>query len=219
MHKIIKFALMTVENAYRELLDPLKNIYEAREASNIADWVFEKITGINRLNRISSKMTQLNKPEIDLLQASMHRLLQNEPVQYVLNEAWFYKMKFFVDNNVLIPRPETEELVAWVINDAGKMKADEQNGLNILEVGTGSGCIAIALKKEIPNAKITSLDISEPALKVAQQNALAHDAQIDFIQLDFLIETNWTLLPLTDIIVSNPPYIPAKEKSVMDKNV
>lgn len=217
-HKIIKFALMTVEKEYKALLDPLKNIYEEREALNIADWVFEKITGINRLQRTTAKLTLMDNSTSRHLDAALLRLLHHEPVQYVLNEAWFYKMNFYVNKEVLIPRPETEELVEWIINDT-RETLNARGALHIIDIGAGSGCIPVALKKQIPSAEIYSIDISEPALQVARKNALAHHTKIEFVQLDFLNEHEWDILPLFDIIVSNPPYIPAKEKMKLNKNV
>src|SRR5438034_9965666 len=103
-HKIIKFAVMTIEQLYKTYIEQLKSIYDEREASNIADWAFESIAGIKRLDRITNKNTQLNHSAIEQLNFKLQQLLQHKPVQYVLGEAWFYKMKFFVNEHVLIPR-------------------------------------------------------------------------------------------------------------------
>jgi release factor glutamine methyltransferase len=139
-------------------------------------------------------------------------------------------MKFFVNENVLIPRPETEELVEWVVEDARGKKYDVRSKKNInivhptsaivhiLDIGTGSGCIAIALKKEL-NADIIAVDISARALSVAKRNADDQNVKIDLLQLNFLDNSNWDKLPVFDIIVSNPPYIPEKEKGSLEKNV
>jgi release factor glutamine methyltransferase len=210
---------MTIDDAYKALLDPLKNIYESREATNIADWVFESITGINRLKRLTNKTSEMDSSKSKLLDESLQRLLSHEPLQYVLNEAWFFKMKLFVNKEVLIPRPETEELVEWILDDIRKHVRYQGADIHIVDIGTGSGCIAIALKKEIPGSTIYSIDISEPALRVARQNAEAHMVKIDFLQLNFLDESNWDKLNSFDIIVSNPPYIPEGEKIKLDKNV
>src|SRR5450432_219283 len=117
LHKIIKFAVMTTEQAYNDFLDKLEQLYERREAVNIADWVFENITGLKRLERRIYKNTDLNEQAEKQIENYLHELLRHTPVQYVLQEAWFYKMKFIVNKHVLIPRPETEELVSWIVED------------------------------------------------------------------------------------------------------
>jgi release factor glutamine methyltransferase len=147
--------------------------------------------------------------------------MQHKPIQYVLGEAWFFKMKFKVNDQVLIPRPETEELVQLVIDDCNYKKYTPESGeiLSILDIGTGSGCIATALKNNLSNTLIHAIDISTGALEIAKENALNHKAEINFIEIDFLNENTWEQLPNIDIIVSNPPYIPHEEKKILDKNV
>lgn len=135
-------------------------------------------------------------------------LLRKRPVQYVLGEAWFAGMKFFVNEHVLIPRPETEELVEWI-----------NKGDTILDIGTGSGCIPVALKKKYPDTLVYACDISEGALQVAQANANTNNTAIGFIHCDVLNKNEWHKLPEADIIVSNPPYIPLDEKASMHENV
>ncbi len=203
---------MTTKKAYIDFVKSLKTIYDEREADTIADWVFEKITGSKRLERRLNRYNQLKEVHFIELQNYLHELQQHKPVQYVLQEAWFYKMRFFVDENVLIPRPETEELVEWVVNDTSKPT-------NIIDIGTGSGCISIALKKEFSKVNITAIDTSEKALQVAKKNSSALDVEIDLLKLDFLNEKEWQQLDKYDIIVSNPPYIPLKEKKMLAKNV
>ncbi|MEO6328829.1 MAG: peptide chain release factor N(5)-glutamine methyltransferase [Ginsengibacter sp.] len=214
-HKIIKFALMTIEQIYTDFINQLKSIYEEREAGNITDWIFESVAGLKRLERITNKQNSLDVSTIKLLNDKLEQLLQHKPVQYVLQEAWFYKMKFFVNNAVLIPRPETEELVEWGVYEL----KNKNEKVKIIDIGTGSGCIAIALKKELKGADILAIDISEDALAVAKRNALTLHANIQFLEIDFLDETIWHQLPLFDIIVSNPPYIPENDKIKMEKNV
>jgi release factor glutamine methyltransferase len=124
-------------------------------------------------------------------------------------------MKFKVNKHVLIPRPETEELVEQLIKDRKSKLTDPA----ILDIGTGSGCIPIAIKKNLPASKLTAVDISKGALELAKENAVLHNAAINFILLDFLDESNWSSLPLFDIIISNPPYIPILEKEKLAKNV
>ena len=205
---------MTIEEAYNNFISQLKTVYEEREAANIADWVFE-YEGIKRLDRITNRRKALGNSAVEQFDKKLLELLQHKPAQYVLQEAWFYKMKFYVDENVLIPRPETEELVEWVVCEV-KMKNEK---LKILDIGSGSGCIPIAIKKEVPGVEIISVDISDNALAVAKQNAELHKTDIEFIQLDFLNEDLWNSLLPFDIIVSNPPYIPENEKAKLAKNV
>jgi release factor glutamine methyltransferase len=132
-----------------------------------------------------------------------------------LGEAWFYRMKIKVNEHVLIPRPETEELVEQLIKDRKSKLTDPA----ILDIGTGSGCIPIAIKKNLPASKLTAIDVSKDALALAKENAALHNAHINFTELDFLDETNWHILGMFDIIISNPPYIPIHEKEKLDKNV
>ena len=145
-------------------------------------------------------------------------LIKGVPVQYALSQAWFAGMCLHVNKHTLIPRPETEELVNWCANWAAS-HLKTTSPLKILEVGTGSGCIAIALQKKLPNAQITALDISSEAIKVAHANALANNAAITFITLDFLNELGWKNLGNYDIIISNPPYILEAEKKTMSLHV
>ncbi|HVZ96537.1 MAG TPA: peptide chain release factor N(5)-glutamine methyltransferase [Chitinophagaceae bacterium] len=208
---------MTIEQVYHELSDGLSRLYERREAENIADWVFENVTGLNRLQRRADRTTVLSQEDHSKVKNYLLQLLQHKPVQYVLNEAWFYKMKFYVNEDVLIPRPETEELVSWIIEDV--KRSDITDAPKILDVGTGSGCISVALKKSLPFADVAAIDISELALIVAGKNARQLDASIDFMQLDFLDKKSSNILPRYDIIVSNPPYIPLNEKEKLSKNV
>jgi release factor glutamine methyltransferase len=140
-------------------------------------------------------------------------LLVGRPIQYITGHTWFMGEPYIVNEQVLIPRPETEELVEWVIEYA----AIKGKALRILDIGTGSGCIAIALKKAIPEATLAAIDISTSALKIAKTNAAALKADIEFITLDIL---NTAFLPdQYDVIISNPPYIPMQEMKNMDLQV
>ena len=210
---------MSIAEAYNGFFNELKSIYDDREADNIADWVFENVTQLKRWERRdnSRDITPDQKLKSD---EHLHALLLHKPVQYVLNEAWFYKLKFFVNEFVLIPRPETEELVSWVVSDFQKPgERISPAEIKILDIGTGSGCIAVSLKKALPTVEITSIDVSEQALNVANENANELQTNIDFKRIDFLHEEEWQSLGNYDIIVSNPPYIPQSEKESLSKNV
>jgi release factor glutamine methyltransferase len=206
---------MTVQQATYFLLNQLRTIYTEGEASSITDWVMEKITGSKKTERMLYKNELLQTDEEKQLQEAAQRLLSHEPVQYVLNEAWFCGLKFFVDKNVLIPRPETEELVEWIIGNC-KFPVDR---LSILDIGTGSGCIPVSLKRRIRKAEVWSCDVSEAALAIAKKNAENLGTEVKLLHLDFLNQNNWSQFPSFDIIVSNPPYVPEKDKNEMQPNV
>ena len=206
---------MTIQEATYFLMNQLRAIYADGEASEITDRVMERLTGSMKAERMLYKNEAITAQEETLLNQYAERLLKHEPVQYILNECWFYGLKFYVDKNVLIPRPETEELVDWIIRNL-KFPFKE---LKILDIGTGSGCIPIALKRKLRKAEVWACDISEEALNVAKQNSSTLQADINFIQLDFLNEIENSQLPSFDIIISNPPYVPEKDKESMNKNV
>ena len=222
---------MTIHEAQQQLLFKLYDIYDNREAAAIADLVMENITEWKKIDRVVNKNVPLSLPKTELLKKYSEELLLHKPVQYVLHEAWFAGMKFYVDENVLIPRPETEELVDWIVREVkssesgdGSRMTDDQRPMTektftILDIGTGSGCIPIALKKKLPQAEIYSCDISEGALTVAKKNALDNSTNVHFLNFDFLNEKQRDLLPSPDIIVSNPPYVPLKDKQTMMPNV
>lgn len=202
---------MTFQAAQASLIAQLQTLYDARESANIADWVMEYITGKKRIDRLLVKDTPLAQEQETSLQQITGALLRHTPVQYVLGESWFCGMKFFVNPHVLIPRPETEELVSWI--------REEGRTGSILDIGTGSGCIAISLARLVPSAAVTAIDVSDDALQAARKNADSLQAAVSFQQLDFLQEHNWNHLPVFDTIVSNPPYIRRSESGDMNRNV
>lgn len=221
---------MDLQQAQRQLTTQLTPLYGGREASIITDWVMQHLTGRKRLDRLVSSSEPLTDSLLQQYEKYRDELLAHRPVQYVLHESWFEGMKFYVDERVLIPRPETEELVEWVaqsITSATSPSAPSQapkplaTTPGILDVGTGSGCIAIALAKKFPALAVHACDISEAALDVARQNALTLDAgkNIHFHPLDFLDSDQWVNLPAIRWLVSNPPYIPLKEKPAMAAHV
>lgn len=204
---------MDIQQAQRELLARLIPLYGEREAAQIGDLVMENITGKRKIDRLLNKDVMLSPFQTDIFHQYIFGLSKNQPVQYVLRESWFCGMKFYVDQHVLIPRPETEELVEWVASEF------TATPLSILDVGTGSGCIAISLKKKLPTATVHACDISPDALTVARRNAADLKADVDFQLMDILDTRQREYLPTLDLIVSNPPYIPLRDKSSMSPHV
>ncbi|WP_281384578.1 peptide chain release factor N(5)-glutamine methyltransferase [Flavihumibacter stibioxidans] len=202
------------QTIHSQITKELLPIYGPTEASIIAEMVLEKLTGQNSMTQRHLKAENLSSQQQLQLEEYLQQLLNHRPIQYVLNEAWFQNMPFFVDERVLIPRPETEELVEWVVQEE-----KNQAGITLLDIGSGSGCIPISLAKKLPKATIHSCDISPDALTVAQKNAATLNALVQWHQLDFLNPNHWRLLPAPDIIISNPPYIPASGAKEMSKHV
>jgi release factor glutamine methyltransferase len=220
---------MNIHEAERYLTQELKKVYDEHEALNIAAMIMESLSGAGKAERLSRKDEFLSDEQARKLQAFLPRLLQHEPVQYLVGSTWFYGLELFVNPAVLIPRPETEELVDWIVKDMaalgkdvfhrGAMEADETKKLKILDVGTGSGCIALALKKAMPKAEVWGCDLSEEALNVARRNGSALDIRVDFQGVDFLDPAQQRSLPTVDIVVSNPPYVPQSDRATMHPNV
>lgn len=166
---------------------------------------------------------ELNSTQLQQFEKALQRLLQQEPIQYILGDTEFFGYPFQVNQHTLIPRPETEELVAWIIEDVkNKNQENSQHkplnsNITILDIGTGSGCIPISLAKELPQAKVSSIDVSEEALQVARKNSTLNEIVVNFIQQDILKAEN--LQEKYDVIVSNPPYVRKLEKEQMHQNV
>jgi release factor glutamine methyltransferase len=209
---------MTFEAAEQSLATALDGLYENREAATIAGMVMEFITGKSKMDRWLQKNEPLSIEALKRLEKYSKELLTGKPVQYVLGEAWFAGMCLAVNEHTLIPRPETEELVNLCTNWATTNKIQDAP-LQILEVGTGSGCIAIALQQKMPAAIITAIDISAEAIEVATINAAKYNAPIQFKTVDFLDEARWPEMGNYDIIISNPPYIADNEKESMAGHV
>jgi release factor glutamine methyltransferase len=209
------FANMNSKTLYRNFLTALQKVYPLGEATVITDWVFEKIAKIKKTDLIKNPLQQVPPAVIEKLLEKQEQLLQHRPVQYVLEQASFYNLSFQVNDKVLIPRPETEELVHLVVNSW----RFESKQISVLDIGTGCGCIAVSIKKNLPSAKVMALDISYDALEVASKNAITNKTNVQMTLFNFLDESRWPELQLFDIIISNPPYIPLKEKDALDKNV
>ncbi len=193
----------------------LKDSYENDELETIIAYCFEFYLKMSRTDLISQENKTVSESELLKFNFAIKELKKHKPIQYVLGEADFYGLKFKVNEHVLIPRPETEELVHLIIKD-NKMDAPA-----ILDIGTGSGCIPIALKKNIPSAKVAGMDIAIEALEVAKQNTILNGVEVEFVLDDILHPTSDIQLPtfVSDIIISNPPYICISEKETMNKNV
>jgi len=209
---------MTFEAAEQSLATALDGLYENREAATIAGMVMEFVTGKSKMDRWLQKNELLSIEDLKRLEKYSNELLTGKPVQYVLGQAWFAGMCLAVNEHTLIPRPETEELVNLCASWASTNKI-QIAPLQILEVGTGSGCIAIALQQKMPAAIITAIDISAEAIEVATINAAKYNAPIQFKTFDFLNEARWPEMGNYDIIISNPPYIADIEKESMAGHV
>jgi len=189
----------------------LGEVYEESEIENIFYLICDYTHNLSKIDiRISN--TKLSESELLIHRSYVKRLLTNEPVQHIIGETEFYGLPFFVNQNVLIPRPETEELIDLILTST------KNSDLNILDIGTGTGCIPITLKSNLPLTKVTAIDISEKALDTATKNATLNKVDIQFIQKDILTE-DLNDLPLFDIIISNPPYVLESDKLKMSKNV
>ncbi len=193
----------------------LSSVYGKSELKSVMQRVLESVFGLKPYEILLCKDKKISPDERKRIEDIVSRLKKNEPVQYVLGETEFYGMVFKVNNKVLIPRPETEELVDWIIQDRYLGLAR-----NVLDIGTGSGCIAVSLSKHLLQDRVYAIDISGEALQVARQNALLNDADVRFILQDVFMPFNPDIFPgKWDVIVSNPPYITYSEQRVMSPNV
>ncbi len=205
---------MTETVAY--IQNTLKDYYPLSEIKAFTRLIMERVCDIQPHQFLLCKDKELSEKEKSQIHNIVERLTKNEPIQYIFGKTDFYGFEFEVNPSVLIPRPETEELVELIVRDYPKRKE-----LEILDVGTGSGCIAITLKKLLNKSQVYALDVSEEALKTAKRNAIRNRAPITFFQKDILTpsETADSIEEEFDIIVSNPPYIMEKEKADMEANV
>ena len=190
----------------------LSNIYPTTEIQSFFKLLIEFKLGLNRIETALQPAFEINTENEVYLQSALQELKNHIPIQYIIGKTEFYGLTFRVTNDVLIPRPETEELVNWIVQEN-----DQSKKLKILDIGTGSGCIAISLAKLLPNSEVTAIDISSEALKIAKENALLNNVTIHFLEKNILETTE---LPHNfDIIVSNPPYVRELEKEQMHPNV
>lgn len=213
----------------------LSAVFPLTEIDSFFFLLIEKELGLQRIDLALGNQISISEDKFKHLYNVLSRLKNQEPIQYILGETEFYGLPFKVTKNTLIPRPETEELVAWILKDVKKLESwKAKKPLSILDIGTGTGCIAITLAKNLPNATISAIDISSEAIKIATQNAELNNVQIHFIELDILNTNSLNVIangmkqslnnlevtsPQTsrndikfDIIVSNPPYVRELEK-------
>lgn len=189
----------------------LELLYPETEINTFFYRLVEHFTNLRRIDLALNPEYKLDKSQKGKFEKALSRLQQHEPIQYILGGTEFYGLSFKVNKHVLIPRPETEELVEWVLS------ATTDKDLSILDIGTGSGSIPIALAKNLAKAQLTGVDISEKALNVAKENAAQNQVKVNFKTYDILNPGPWA--EKFDIIVANPPYIPVEEKSKMQSNV
>ncbi len=194
--------------------ETLHEVVSADERRDTAFYIAEEVTGMSRTELLCSKETTISIHEKTQLENVLARVRQHEPLQYIFGTSDWRGMRLHVSPAVLIPRPETAELVDWVLEEVSGVKSQESK-LHVIDCGTGSGCIAIALQKARKDWHVTALDISEEALQIAQKNASTQGATVHFQRFDLLTEE----LPTCDIIVSNPPYIRELEQAEMSENV
>lgn len=199
---------------YTYIKQTLAPYYHAAEAGALAKWILTEVFHFSTFDLYAGKDMNFSENERGRLEVILERLCKYEPFQYIFGKADFCGLSFEVTPAVLIPRPETEELVDWIVQDCA-----ERSGLRILDVGTGSGCIPVSLAKRMrtQHPNVTAWDISEEALEVAVRNAVHNQVEVSFVHQDVL-KDDYPVLEV-DVLVSNPPYIACKEKSEMERNV
>ncbi|WP_417859317.1 peptide chain release factor N(5)-glutamine methyltransferase [Xanthomarina gelatinilytica] len=209
--------LKDIQKVFHQELDV---IYGKNEVASFFNILMSHYLKLNRIALVLEPELTVSKEEEQPLFEALSRLKQEEPIQYIIGETQFYDLTFKVNEHTLIPRPETEELVQWIVKCHSERSEESQ--LKILDIGTGTGCIAISLAKHLPKAKVYALDVSKEALKVARQNAELNNVEVHFIDADILNRDSWNLefkdLQF-DIIVSNPPYVRNQEKAEIKNNV
>lgn len=210
---------MTFREAESIFIDSLSSVYERQEALSINWLCISFICKIERVQYLNLKNKNIPDNQKEKLFEILAELKTGKPVQYILGETEFYGLNFIVNPAVLIPRPETEELVDWVLSDQKKLNSST-DGLKIIDIGTGSACIPISIKINIPGADVYGLDVSPEALKTAKVNAIKNKVEINFIEDSILNPTKSELINAKyGIIISNPPYVRITEKSQMMNNV
>jgi len=211
--------------------DTLSEIYPQTEIDSFFFILIEELLGLQRIDTVLKPDFIIENEILNNLKNIISRLKKEEPIQYILGKTAFYGLPFLVDKNTLIPRPETEELVEWILKEIQELRIKiQKESLSILDIGTGTGCIPISLAKNLKNETISAIDVSSNALKIAKQNASLNNVTIDFFELDILQAENLNKLSVLaqskthsnnkyDIIISNPPYVRELEKVEIKNNV
>ncbi len=209
--------VMTLKECRLHIHEALSEIYPKTEIDSFFFLMIEEKLNLERIDTVLKPDLLISQDNLTTFIKIIKRLQNEEPIQYILKKTSFYGLPFIVDKNTLIPRPETEELVAWIIEEASKGKLHKKDKISILDIGTGTGCIPISLAKNLIKSSVSAIDISQKALLIAKKNALLNNTKIDFFEMDIL---NTESLPQKfDIIVSNPPYVRELEKTEIKKNV
>lgn len=204
--------MKTIEEVFKIYRQALQIVHDTLETEALTLLTVTEITGLSKASVKAFPEKELSAKQSEKLTNTLARLKTGEPLQYILGYTEFYGLKFLVNSSVLIPRPETEELVEWILQSA-------QLDTTILDIGTGSGCIAISLKKNLPGAQVSAMDISTKALETAKTNAKLNNTEVNFIKTDILQSANSMASMPYNIIVSNPPYVTLLDKERMHSNV
>lgn len=203
---------------YRNIFNTtLSELYPKTEIDTFLGLLIEEYLGLNRVDLVIKADFKIDESKLIILNKVLKRLQKEEPIQYIIGHTEFFGYPLIVNQNTLIPRPETEELVAWIIDEVKNNSNYSNKQISILDIGTGTGCIPISLAKELNNAVISAIDVSEKALEIAKKNAIENQVNINFITKDILQTTN--LNTQFDIIISNPPYVRNLEKKEINNNV
>lgn len=207
---------MTIRDAISYFFHQILTTYEPREAQNIVEISLQHIIQCSRLHLILYSKQLLNQEQIEKMYSFINLLLKHYPVQYLIGSTQFCGLSINCSPDALIPRQETEELVAWIVEIC---KAKKNDNITILDIGTGTGCIALALKHQLPKSIIKGIDVNEAAIELAQQNAKKLQLSVQFLIEDLFIQSSNETKDFFDVIVSNPPYIPKKEKEIISLQV
>lgn len=200
-----------MQNIRSYISSELKDFFSPGEIRALTNMILEKELNLTATDILTRKLTNLSEASTRNIEEITNRLKKFEPIQYILGETYFFNLRFKINNNVLIPRPETEELVEWVLSFAKNKK------MNILDIGTGSGCIAVSVAKNSPGSTVFGWDVSADAIEIARANALLNHTEVKFEVKDILEKQAHD--GAFDLIVSNPPYIAETEKTDMEENV